>query len=350
MSQQLDIIVPCYNSEKTIQRCLEALLSQETQYSFRIIAVNNNSIDKTVSIIKKFPEVTLVNAPKQGRSSARNAGIKQSFSPLVAFIDSDAEADKNWIEEMCNVMLSSDLYGGGESVVHVAISEESDLFRQWRETNKEGRKTLVTFPGHYFPMLNTSGAIYRRKALEEVNFFDENLNSLEDVDLSKRVALAGYVLFANSKTSVKSYNASAHLLGMTRRYFQIGLNETLYNLKWSQKSVEEKICEEMSFSFRLLRLHLFTARESIELRMLRAYLVLCSLSGKASSYLTLFRKPVSALGHFHPIRNIQNDSLVMVHKDNNWVVKNLNKKEFFFIRGHGKIEEIVGRIKASEIL
>jgi len=90
--KKISIIVPAYNCEKYIAKCINSLTSQS--YSdLEIIVVNNNSRDETPNIVKKLAKedkrIKLYDCKKQGVSSARNYGIRKATGDYISFVDSD---------------------------------------------------------------------------------------------------------------------------------------------------------------------------------------------------------------------------------------------------------------------
>lgn len=87
----IDVILPVYNGESTIHKCLQSVLSQRGNLINRIIVIDDGSSDNTVEIVNSFsnPIIYLVSTPNMGVSNARNLGLSFSSSPWVAFIDSD---------------------------------------------------------------------------------------------------------------------------------------------------------------------------------------------------------------------------------------------------------------------
>lgn len=88
----LEIIVPCYNSEKYIEECVDSILIQVTNYSFRVLIINDGSNDKTRQILKKYDNlknVTIIDQDNKGHSGARNVGISQAQGRYLMFVDSD---------------------------------------------------------------------------------------------------------------------------------------------------------------------------------------------------------------------------------------------------------------------
>lgn len=95
---RVSVVIPVYNEEKYIARCLFSLLRQEV-YPNEIIIVDNNSTDETVSICKKFP-VRIVRARKQGIIQARNKGFDEAQYDLIARCDADTIVPPDWIKKI----------------------------------------------------------------------------------------------------------------------------------------------------------------------------------------------------------------------------------------------------------
>ena len=91
-SPLISIIVPSFNEEKNIRRCLDSILNQ-TFYDFEVICVDDNSTDSTFEIIKEYSEkdsrIKPYKNPEKGVSSARNFGIENSCGEYLGFVDSD---------------------------------------------------------------------------------------------------------------------------------------------------------------------------------------------------------------------------------------------------------------------
>jgi glycosyltransferase involved in cell wall biosynthesis len=81
----LSVIIPAFNEEKFLPRCLESLKNQKFK-DFEIIVVDNNSTDKTAEIAKKF-NVILVSEKSQGVAYARNKGAEIAKGEILIFND-----------------------------------------------------------------------------------------------------------------------------------------------------------------------------------------------------------------------------------------------------------------------
>ena len=104
---KISIIVPVYNVEKYIERCLKSLVNQTLQ-DIEIIIVNDGSQDKSEEIIEKYVKenhnkIKYYEKSNGGLSSARNYGIEYATGEYIAFLDSDDYVETNMYEEMYNL-------------------------------------------------------------------------------------------------------------------------------------------------------------------------------------------------------------------------------------------------------
>jgi glycosyltransferase involved in cell wall biosynthesis len=99
VKQHISIIIPAYNEERYLRRCLDSIDSQVMR-PFEVIVVDNNSNDETVSIAKRYPFVTLVTESTQGRVYARNAGFQAAHGTVLARIDADAVLPVDWVSRV----------------------------------------------------------------------------------------------------------------------------------------------------------------------------------------------------------------------------------------------------------
>jgi len=90
---QISVIMPVYNRAGTVRRAVDSVLAQQFQ-DFELIVVDDGSTDGTCAVLEKIvdPRVRLIRMTKNsGSNAARNCGIRESRSPLIAFLDSDDE-------------------------------------------------------------------------------------------------------------------------------------------------------------------------------------------------------------------------------------------------------------------
>lgn len=96
MRKTLSIIIPAYNEERHLRRCLEAIAAQ-TVAPDEVIVVDNNSTDATADIARQFPFVTVVRESRQGRVYARDAGFDAATTDILGRIDADTVLPPNWV-------------------------------------------------------------------------------------------------------------------------------------------------------------------------------------------------------------------------------------------------------------
>lgn len=108
----ISVIVPVFNSESHIEACIQGLLGQQySGGSCEFILVDNNSTDRSVEIIKRYPAIRLLSQPKQGSYAARNLGLSQACGDIIAFTDSDCVPRADWLQQIAHTM------GGGVEIV-----------------------------------------------------------------------------------------------------------------------------------------------------------------------------------------------------------------------------------------
>ena len=145
----ISVIIPVYNVEKYLERCLDSILNQ-TFKDIEIICVNDGSTDGSREILNKYSsQIILVNKENGGLSDARNKGLEYVTSPYVTFVDSDDWIEESTFEEAYKAIEKyqtdfvyfgcQKVYENGEKVV------EKLPFKGFQKMNyKKIRKTPVT--------------------------------------------------------------------------------------------------------------------------------------------------------------------------------------------------------------
>ena len=95
---KFSIIIPVYNVEKYIGKCLESVKSQ-TFKDYEVIIVNDGTQDDSMKIAVKYP-FTIINQENQGLSVARNRGVKEASGDYLIFLDSDDYWEKDLLKEL----------------------------------------------------------------------------------------------------------------------------------------------------------------------------------------------------------------------------------------------------------
>lgn len=95
----VSLVIPVYNEEYHLKRCLDAVTSQSVMPT-EIIVVDNNSTDKTVVVARNYPLVRVVTEPTQGVLFASRRGFDEARGDIICRIDADTIMEPDWIEQV----------------------------------------------------------------------------------------------------------------------------------------------------------------------------------------------------------------------------------------------------------
>ena len=103
----ISIIVPIYNREKTISRCLDSILNQ-TFADFELLLIDDGSTDNSLNICKSYKSIDsrikIFTQPNSGPSAARNLGLLHSKGKYIMFCDSDDTVSTNWCKNLYSLI------------------------------------------------------------------------------------------------------------------------------------------------------------------------------------------------------------------------------------------------------
>ena len=125
----ISVLIPAYNAEKYIEKCLKSITEQSLK-NIEIIVVNDGSIDRTLEILEKLKNednrIKIITQKNQGVSSARNTALTYAKGEYILWMDAD-----DWIEN------------GLEEVYTKAKQEKADIITMdyWRE--EKGKKIYI---------------------------------------------------------------------------------------------------------------------------------------------------------------------------------------------------------------
>ena len=104
----ITVIVPVYNTEKYIEKCIDSL-KEQTMNNIEIIVINDGSTDNTLKILKKLASgdnrIKIINQSNQKQGAARNRGLDLAKGEYIAFVDADDWIDLDYLEKMHNTAL-----------------------------------------------------------------------------------------------------------------------------------------------------------------------------------------------------------------------------------------------------
>jgi GT2 family glycosyltransferase len=194
MTGRVTVVIPNWNGQRFLGRCLSSLRSQSFQ-DFETIVVDNGSADDSLEFTaRNFPEVRIVAlGENRGFSAAANAGILASGSEFVALLNNDTEQCPGWLAELVR---AADAHPEAGSLASRLVDGAGDALRRsglpYRLGHRERDRGQYDTPSFVFGAC-AAAALYRRTMLDDVGYFDEDFFAYcEDGDLSFRAQLAGY--------------------------------------------------------------------------------------------------------------------------------------------------------------
>lgn len=190
MNPIISVVIPVYNCEKYISRCIDSVLMQKFK-NFELILVDDGSLDNTSRIcdeyIQKDKRIQVIHKKNGGVSSARNAGIRIARGEYITFIDSDDYIDEKMFEVAYREInrTQSDLFVSGicmEKWEEQQISQKSVY--KIDKTKIYTVKELLEVWGNEYPAICMCGPwckLYTTEILKKNQiFFDESLSYGED--------------------------------------------------------------------------------------------------------------------------------------------------------------------------
>lgn len=210
----VSIIIPCFNEEKYIARCLDSLLDNNfDQKLLEIVVVDGMSTDKTRDILidyqKKNSFIKIVDNQRRIKPIALNLGIQQTTSDIVMRIDAHCVYDKNYISKLVEGIYkyNADNIGGvritdfgktsWEKAIGIAISHPftaGNAFWRRSTNSTEIRNVDTVFCG-----------CYRRSVFDHIGLFNERLIRTQDLEFNIRLKNSGGIILLDPSVRCTYY-------------------------------------------------------------------------------------------------------------------------------------------------
>ena len=115
--ERISFYIPAYNAQNTISYALDSLLRQTYKID-EIIVIDDNSLDKTFDIVRKYEFVKLIkNQTNLGLGYNRNLAIKNCKNDIIGSIDADVVLDKNWLETLIGQINKDNVFMCGGNMI-----------------------------------------------------------------------------------------------------------------------------------------------------------------------------------------------------------------------------------------
>lgn len=188
---KVSLVIPAYNEEKSIKRCLDSIMNQ-IEKPDEIIVVDNNSTDRTVGIVKKFKGVTVIHEKKQGITPTRNKGFNKAKYEIIVRCDADSILPTNWIK---NIKIS---FAKNKNVVGFTNSIVFHDLPLLNKTNLPSNvfyyfsNAILGFPTLIGPSLALTKSVWL-KVRKDLCTDDKKVH--EDIDLAIHIKKFGEIAF-----------------------------------------------------------------------------------------------------------------------------------------------------------
>ena len=210
---KISVIVPVYNAEKYIDRCMQSIYNQ-TFTDYEIILVNDGSKDKSAEICRKYAQndkrITFIDKENGGAGSARNAGIEAAKGQYLAFPDVDDWFEPEMYEVLYNIAISRD---------YDMVFSGANYFSKTKEGKLVFSRTSVPPDVQY-----TTAGDCRKNVMDffpTSTIFDVPWNKL----YKRSIAIKNNVRFSDTRRcqdamfNIDFYNASNSAIGIGKAYY-----------------------------------------------------------------------------------------------------------------------------------
>lgn len=219
----ISIIVAVKNAEKYVRKCIDSLLNQNYPADkYEIIVVDGLSSDGTWTILQELKkrnlELRIFKNLKENAAAGRNIGIRNAKGEYVAFIDSDAVADTNWLENISKTFDKVGAVGVGGPDLLPPDSEyiSKVIGRIMASPLASGGKLnpsvqhIMSSQAGYVKHIPTCNLCLKKDVVEKLGYFDEGFvfAAGEDLEFNTRLTLAGYKLYYSPLIRVAHYRKS----------------------------------------------------------------------------------------------------------------------------------------------
>lgn len=218
MNAKVSVIIPVYNAEQYLRKCLDSVLAQ-TYQDFEIICIDDGSMDNSGAICdeyaKKDSRVRVLHKENGGVSSARNAGLNIAEGGYITFVDNDDYLDADYIQMLYENIADADSIacGGrdvlGDKEVRVCIPEDKIFFTNQQIKNAyRSKKDLYLYFRTPFEKLYRSNVIGNLRFDESLKTSGEdiifNIEFLRKASKVRTLHYCGYNYYSNKNSITRS--------------------------------------------------------------------------------------------------------------------------------------------------
>lgn len=202
----ISVIVPIYNAEQYLAKCIESLL-QQAHSALQIILVNDGSTDGSLAIAEQYAKLDnrielYSHTTNQGQSATRNKGMQYARGEFISFVDADDYVDEDFYTYMLQHISDLDCVQIG-----------------YRRVTNQGKILIEKLPNHFYQFTSPCMRLYRRELFEMHGLYFPAGMIYEDVIFSldfwatkptyKLLPYTGYNYLANANSTTATRNLVA---------------------------------------------------------------------------------------------------------------------------------------------
>lgn len=125
----LSIIIPVYNAQNFLGKCIDSCLGQRTEFSFEVIAVDDGSTDDSLAMLRNYDfdhRLKVIHQKNRGHAGARNAALDVASGSYICFVDSDDFIPRDAVQRLMSraIELDADIVGGGIGTATLKVAAE----------------------------------------------------------------------------------------------------------------------------------------------------------------------------------------------------------------------------------
>lgn len=236
----LSVIVPVYNAEEYLSRCLDSLLNQGVE-DYEVICVNDGSTDGSLEILNGYAEryptvMRIINQENGGVSVARNAGLDVARGDVIAFCDADDYLVPNAYRYLLENCWRNDI----DVLKYNSVTLDARMLQIWKEPDAMSEKILFEGSGHDFycrfhPCFVWSN-FYRKSFLDRHSLRFGQQGYAEDIAFSLDLFMCNPRCMAVD-TNVYRYTISENQMTRCRN------KETMYRMVDDMLAIFQKMCD-----------------------------------------------------------------------------------------------------------
>ena len=250
--EKVSIIIPVYNSESTLKRCIESVINQ-TYKNIEILIINDGSKDKSLNIMNEYKNkderIIVINQKNKGLSGARNTGINNATGDYITFIDSDDYIKPNLVKDTikifeeyeCDVVRNNyELsYENGKTELRNEMYEENRIINIEEKKEELIQNILLGKVQSYSWLLTI-----KREILDKNNLkFDEDIFFMEDIVFIIRLIFLIKNIYFVREANYFYYQSNENSLTKDTKKYVKNINNILVMKKRLEKILKMHINE-----------------------------------------------------------------------------------------------------------